>query len=635
MKDGFIKVAAVVPKIKVCDVDSNVAAIIDGINIMYGKGARIIAFPELCITGATCADLYMQSSLMIAAREGLGKIARATEGLNTLVFVGLPIEVDGEILDAAAALYDGQVVGIIPRKSFDKRDGMNLARQFAGARGPITKVTPIFPIDGVFGLKAAVCLGGDFYGSAYDFARCAKKGANLIICMDASYELVDSQESVRERIRSLSEQFSCNVLYVNAGEGESTTDFVFSGRMILAECGRIVAISRPFSDNYLCADLDASKAIHERVLHGDIAGTQGGGHRGPCHNEVTLPQIPIVKCEETKLTRIFGKNPFIPEDKSELTKRCERILTMQAMGLKKRIEHTGVKTVVLGISGGLDSTLALLVCAKAFDMAGSDKGNIIAVTMPCFGTTSRTKNNATTLVNALGATLREVNIEAAVRQHFSDIGHDEDNHNVTYENSQARERTQVIMDIANDTAGLVVGTGDLSELALGWATYNGDHMSMYGVNAGIPKTMLRHLVSHYAKTCGNNTVRDTLLDVLNTPVSPELLPPKDGEIAQCTEELVGPYELHDFFLYYVLRWGYGPKKIYRLAKNALPEYDSDTILKWEKNFFKRFIAQQFKRSCLPDGVKIGSVGVGPRGDLCMPSDACLNVWTRELEEIQP
>lgn len=633
MKDGFIKVAACTPTIKVADVDTNVEKIIEAINDAYKNGARIIAFPELCITGATCGDLFMQSSLMIAAREGLAKIADATKGLNALVFVGLPMEIDGEVLDVAAALYDGLIVGVVPRKSFDKRDGMNLVRQFGASSGVITQFMPIFPIDGVFGLKVGVCIGADMYGNAYNFARCAKNGANLIVCMDASPELVTSEDDIMIRLQALSNQFSCNILYVNVGEGESTTDFVFSGRKALVECGEVIAVSEAFAKDagLLCEVLDASKAIHERVLHGNVSGCKKC--KGKEHSDVTTPQMPIVKSEDTDLTRHFAKNPFIPEDGAEIKKRCEKILLMQAMGLKKRIEHTNVKTIVMGISGGLDSTLALLVCAKAFDLAGRDRKGIIAVTMPGFGTTKRTKSNATTLVESLGASLREVSIEAAVRQHFSDIGHDENNRNVTYENAQARERTQVIMDIANDTDGLVVGTGDLSELALGWATYNGDHMSMYGVNGGIPKTMLRHLVSYYADTCGDKTVSDTLNDILNTPVSPELLPPKDGEISQCTEELVGPYELHDFFLYYALRWGYGPKKIYRLACAAIQDYDAATILKWEKKFYWRFISQQFKRSCLPDGVKIGSVGVGPRGDLCMPSDAIANVWQKELEEM--
>lgn len=632
MKDGFIKVAAVAPKIKVCDVDSNVEAIIDSIKLMHEKGARIIAFPELGITGATCADMYMQSSLIIAARQGLGRITEATQGLNTLVFVGVPIEVDGELLDAAAALYDGKLIGLTTRKSFDKRDMMNLTRYFAGAGGKISSVLPMYPIEGVFGLKVGVCIGDDIYGNAYDFARCAKNGANLIVCMDAHPELITSEEDIATRLKALSDQFACNILYVNAGEGESTTDFVFSGRTILVECGQVVAMSEAFTGNCLCADLDCSKAIHERVLHASV----GAGKKSSACNDApdtVTPTIPLVIEEETLLTRHFAKNPFVPEDENVLAKRCERILLMQAMGLKKRVEHTKVETVVMGISGGLDSTLALLVCAKAFDLAKIDRQKIIAVTMPGFGTTGRTKNNAVTLVKALGITLREVNIEASVRQHFADIGHDENDRNVTYENCQARERTQVLMDIANDTAGLVVGTGDLSELALGWATYNGDHMSMYGVNSGIPKTMLRHLVAYYANNCGNDIVRNTLIDILNTPVSPELLPPKDGEIAQCTEELVGPYELHDFFLYYMLRWGYSPKKIFRIAKIALPEYDSATILKWEKKFYWRFFSSQFKRSCLADGVKIGSVGIGPRGDLCMPSDAVCEVWIKELEEM--
>lgn len=653
MKDGIIKVASCTPQIKVADTDYNADRIIEQMNIAYEEGASIIAFPELCVTGATCRDLFCQAVLLSGAKAALAKIMKATEKINALVFVGLPMEIEGALYDVAAALYLGQIVGMTPRHSFDKRDSLGNARYFAGSYGAITDVIPTYKIEGIPGLNVGVCVGGDFYKSAYDFARTAKRGASLIVCMDATPELVTAENDRINRLTALSSQFDCDIIYASAGEGESTTDNVFAGQKLIIECGQIIAKSKCFDlskdrhvckkcgavrrDGILIQDLDTAKSIYERMVNGPIAKMGCNGHCGKgknADNMGTSVLIPITEPREVQLTRVFPKNPFVPASEDELKARCEKILTMQAMGLKKRLDHTGVKSVVLGISGGLDSTLALLVCAKAFDMAGRDRKGIISITMPCFGTTARTKGNASVLTELLGATLREINIEKAVNQHFEDIGHNPSDTNVTYENSQARERTQVLMDVANDTAGLVVGTGDMSELALGWATYNGDHMSMYDVNAGVPKTMLRHLVRYYADTCGDEKVAGILMDILDTPVSPELLPPKDGEISQCTENLVGPYELHDFFLYYCLRWGYGPQKIYRLAVAALDgQYEADVILSWEKKFFSRFIGQQFKRSCLADGPKIGSVGVGPRGDLCMPSDAVSRLWQAELEEM--
>ena len=416
-------------------------------------------------------------------------------------------------------------------------------------------------------------------------------------------------------------------VYANAGEGESTTDVVFGGHNIIAENGSILAEATRFVNDTIYSEIDIERLVSERRKNTTFQMSD---------NYDELIHVPFsLKVEETKLTRTFAPLPFVPSTSEERNRRCEEILTIQAMGLKKRLAHTNCKSAVVGISGGLDSTLALLVTAKAFDLQGIERSKIESVTMPCFGTTDRTYQNACLLTQKLGATLREVNIKEAVRQHFRDIGHSEEQHDVTYENSQARERTQVLMDIANKTGGMVIGTGDMSELALGWATYNGDHMSMYGVNGSVPKTLVRHLVQYYADTCTDEELKAVLLDVLDTPVSPELLPPKDGEIAQKTEDLVGPYELHDFYLYYVLRFGYEPSKIYRLAKYAFEGlYDEETILKWLNTFYRRFFSQQFKRSCLPDGPKVGTVAVSPRGDLRMPSDACAAIWLEDLKSIK-
>ena len=414
-------------------------------------------------------------------------------------------------------------------------------------------------------------------------------------------------------------------IYASAGDGESTQDVVYGGHDIIAENGSVLAQSTPFTTGIIYADLDIAKLRMERRKMTTYLP----------HEEILHDVIPFsLKVEETKLSRQFDRAPFVPSDKATREKRCEQILSIQANGLKKRYEHTGSKTAVIGISGGLDSTLALLVTVRAFDMLGLPREDIKAVTMPCFGTTDRTYDNACKLTHACEAQLQEVDIRDAVNIHFRDIGQDPDKHDVTYENGQARERTQILMDIANKTGGLVIGTGDMSELALGWATYNGDHMSMYGVNVGVPKTLVRHLVQYYADTCDHEAMRSVLLDILDTPVSPELLPPEDGVISQKTEDLVGPYELHDFFLYYMLRCGYTPSKIYRIARQSFAGvYEDEVILKWLKTFYRRFFAQQFKRSCLPDGPKVGSVALSPRGDLRMPSDACARIWLEELDTL--
>ena len=455
----------------------------------------------------------------------------------------------------------------------------------------------------------------------------AREGATVIVNCSASDETIGKAAYRESLIEGQSARLICGYIYANAGEGESTTDLVFGGHNIIAENGTTLASSNRFSNEVIYTEIDVKRLLSERCKNTTFQ----------TEKERTLIRIPFeIHVEETELTRRFASRPFVPSVMAERNLRCEEILTIQAMGLKKRLAHAHAKSAVVGISGGLDSTLALLVSAKAFDALGMDRSGIVAVTMPCFGTTDRTYQNACKMSVKLGATLREIPVGAAVEQHFKDIGHDPEDHSVTYENSQARERTQVLMDVANQTGGIVIGTGDMSELALGWATYNGDHMSMYGVNASVPKTLVRHLVHYYADTCEDQELKEVLYDVLDTPVSPELLPPKDGEIAQKTEDLVGPYELHDFFLYYLLRFSYEPSKIYRIARYAFEgEYDDATIYKWLYTFCRRFFIQQFKRSCLPDGPKVGTVALSPRGDWRMPSDACSEVWLRDLEKVNP
>ena len=454
----------------------------------------------------------------------------------------------------------------------------------------------------------------------------ALAGATVIVNLSASNETVGKDAYREELIRGTSARLVAGYVYACAGEGESTQDLVFGGHNLIAENGRLLAQAKRFCNETVYAQLDVHRLRGERRRMNTFP---AAGAEGYLEIRVHMEQ------EETELFRPYGRLPFVPSDEVTRNRRCDEILAIQSLGLKKRLAHTRCQSAVIGISGGLDSTLALLVCVRAFDMLGLSRKNIHSVTMPCFGTTDRTYDNACRLAQTLGTSLREVNIKEAVRLHFRDIGHAEDNHDVTYENSQARERTQVLMDIANAESALVIGTGDMSELALGWANYNGDHMSMYGVNAGVPKTLVRHLVRYYADTCREETLRDVLLDVLDTPVSPELLPPVDGKISQKTEDLVGPYELHDFFLYYMLRCGFAPDKIYRIAVISFEgTYDGAEILKWLKNFYRRFFAQQFKRSCLPDGPKVGSVAVSPRGDLRMPSDACVRLWMEQVERLE-
>ena len=635
MRHGFIKVAAATPDIRVADVDYNKGQIIKQMDEAAEAGAKIIVFPELCITGYTCSDLFLQDILLNSAKKALVEIAEHTKNLDALVFVGAPIAVGGELYNVAAALNHGNILGFTTKSFLPNYGEFYEMRQFRPGPKKAEKILfggkeipfgpqLLFVENQMANLIVSAEICEDVWSPVPPSIEAAREGATVIVNCSASDETIGKASYREALISGQSARLISGYIYANAGEGESTTDLVFGGHNLIAENGTILAEAKRFSNGIIYTEFDVQKIANERRKNTTFTETQ----------EHVLPRIPFgLEQTETILTRTFPSRPFVPRDDQERAKRCEEILTIQAMGLKKRLAHTHAKSAVVGISGGLDSTLALLVTAKAFDALGLERSGITAVTMPCFGTTDRTYQNACKMSLKVGATLREVRIGDAVMQHFKDIGHDPQDHSVTYENSQARERTQVLMDIANQTGGLVIGTGDMSELALGWATYNGDHMSMYGVNASVPKTLVRHLVHYYADTCEDPWLKEVLYDVLDTPVSPELLPPKDGEIAQKTEDLVGPYELHDFFLYYFLRMGYEPGKIYRIAKLSFArEYDDETIYKWLRTFCWRFFSQQFKRSCLPDGPKVGTVALSPRGDWRMPSDACVALWIQNLEK---
>ena len=635
MRHGFIKVAAATPDIRVADVDYNKGQIIKQMDEAAEAGAKIIVFPELCITGYTCSDLFLQDILLNSAKKALVEIAEYTKNLDALVFVGVPIAVGGELYNVAAALNHGNILGFTTKSFLPNYGEFYEMRQFRPGPKKAEKILfggkeipfgpqLLFVEKQMTNLIVSAEICEDVWSPVPPSIEAAREGATVIVNCSASDETIGKASYRESLISGQSARLISGYIYANAGEGESTTDLVFGGHNLIAENGTILAEAKRFSNGIIYTEFDVQKIANERRKNTTFTETQ----------EHVLPRIPFgLEQTETILTRTFPSRPFVPRDDQERAKRCEEILTIQAMGLKKRLAHTHAKSAVVGISGGLDSTLALLVTAKAFDALGLERSGITAVTMPCFGTTDRTYQNACKMSLKVGATLREVRIGDAVMQHFKDIGHDPQDHSVTYENSQARERTQVLMDIANQTGGLVIGTGDMSELALGWATYNGDHMSMYGVNASVPKTLVRHLVHYFADTCEDSSLKEVLYDVLDTPVSPELLPPKDGEIAQKTEDLVGPYELHDFFLYYFLRMGYEPGKIYRIAKLSFAgEYDDETIYKWLRTFCWRFFSQQFKRSCLPDGPKVGTVALSPRGDWRMPSDACVALWIQNLEK---
>ena len=634
MKNGFVKVAAATPDIRVADVEFNTQNIINAMEEAQKNGAKILVFPELCVTGYTCSDLFDHSVLLKASRKALLEIAENTNDKDMLVFVGAPLEVNGKLYNVAAAMNQGEIIGFTTKTFLPNYGEFYEMRQFTPGPQTVREITfegkkipfgpqILFQAEGMEELVVAAEICEDVWSPVPPSIQAALEGATVIVNCSASDETIGKDTYRRALISGQSARLISGYIYANAGEGESTTDLVFGGHNIIAENGTVLKESSRYVNEIIYSELDLQRITGERRKNTTFQPL----------DEETLVRVPFT-VEETKtfLTRTFPKKPFVPSDEQTRAQRCEEILTIQAMGLKKRLAHTNARTAVVGISGGLDSTLALLVTARAFDLLGRDKKDIIAVTMPCFGTTDRTYQNACEMSKKVGATLIEVPIADAVNIHFRDIGHDPEDHSVTYENCQARERTQVLMDIANKTWGMVIGTGDLSELALGWATYNGDHMSMYGVNASVPKTLVRHLVKYAADDTTDEALKNVLYDVLDTPVSPELLPPKDGDIAQKTEDLVGPYELHDFFLYFMLRFGYEPSKIFRIACMTFDgEYDKETIFKWLETFCRRFFSQQFKRSCLPDGPKVGTVALSPRGDWRMPSDACVAVWMKDLE----
>lgn len=636
MKDGFIKVAAITPKITVADPIANTEEILRRIDEAMTRQAKLLVFPELCLTGYTCQDLFYQRTLLEQAKEALVKVVEYTKNKDAIVYIGLPLEVQGKLYNVAAVICRGEILGFIPKRFLPNYNEFYEVRQFTP--GPVEvmdiifdgKVIPfgsqlLIEVPEVNGLIIGCEICEDLWTPNPPSTNHCLAGATLVVNLSASNELVGKDSYRRQLVSSTSARLITGYVYSSAGDGESTQDLVFGGHNLIAENGSVLCESGRFSPDAVYAEIDIEKLVNDRKRMNTFVNDLRSDY------EVVTAHL---QKETTALTRTYGKTPFVPADKRERDKRCNDILSIQAHGLKKRLEHTGCKTAVVGISGGLDSTLALLVIARAFDLLGMDHTGIICVTMPGFGTTDRTYENACLLTKTLGATLREISIRESVMQHFADISHNPNKHDVTYENGQARERTQILMDIANQSGGLVIGTGDMSELALGWATYNGDHMSMYGVNAGVPKTLVRHLVRFYADTCKDEELSRVLLDVLDTPVSPELLPPVDGKISQKTEDLVGPYTLHDFFLYYMLRMNFSPSKIYRLAVQTFEEeYDAEIILKWLKIFYRRFFAQHFKRSCLPDGPKVGSVAVSPRGDLRMPTDAAARIWSEELEKL--
>ncbi len=639
MQNGFIKVAAATPAIRVADPTHNAAACASLAETAAAKGVKLLVLPELCLTGATCGDLFAHDRLLRGALEALKSYTEATAAFDLVSVVGLPMAYADKIYNCAAVVSGGTVLGLVPKQHLSAAEG----RVFAPApRENLTYdcfddgsfvsfgVNQLFVCTSLPSLRIGVEVGQDLYATVPPSARLASAGATVICNPSAIPEVIGAEESRLLTARARSASSLCGYILSEAGEGESTTDNVFGGHRLICEGGEVLAESKPFASGALTVtELDPERLIRDRRVSG--FDTSACGNLTECY----FALIP----EETELTRPMSPHPFLPADPVLRAAHCERILTIQANGLKKRITAAWAKKIVLGISGGLDSTLALLVMVRAMDLLDRPRTDIIAVTMPCFGTTVRTKTNATVLCEELGVDFRTVNIFDSVNQHFKDIGHDPAVRDVTYENAQARERTQVIMDIANDEGGMVIGTGDLSELALGWATYNGDHMSMYSVNGGVPKTLVRELTAHAAdaeRAKGNDKLAEALCDILGTPVSPELLPADEsGKIAQKTEDLVGPYELHDFFLYYLLRYGFAPAKLFRMARYALgATYDDATILKWLETFTRRFFTQQFKRSCLPDGPAVFGISVSPRGGWVMPSDAVSALWMAEINELK-
>lgn len=636
MKYGFIKVCAATPDVKVADCAYNTAEIIKNIKAAAAEKAKVAVFPELCVTGYTCGELFLQDALICAAERAVPEIAAATKAYDMLCIIGAPVALSQKIYNCAIIIYSGEILAIVPKKNLPNYTELYEARYFA----PWTSGTEIISYCGKdipfgadimirdknmknFMLAVEIC--EDVWTVNPPSNTHAISGATIIANLSASSDYAGKGDVRRHLVSGQSAKLICGYIYTSAGVGESTTDVVYGGDNMICENGSVLARGELFRNDMIFAEFDVDMLAHERRKVTTFVPEK--------LNAYSIVEIEF-KTEETKLTRKISRMPFVPEDGEKRGRYFEDVLSIQSNGLAKRLMHAGAKTAVVGISGGLDSTLALLVTARAFDMAGLERKNIIAVTMPCFGTTERTYNNAVALTKEIGAELREVNIKKAVLQHFDDIGHDENVLDVTYENAQARERTQVLMDIANEYGGLVIGTGDMSELALGWATYNGDHMSMYGVNAGVTKTLIRFLVNYVAEKSENARMARVLKDILDTPVSPELLPPEDGKISQKTEHFVGPYILHDFFLYYMVRFGYSPSKIFHIAQIAFEgEFENEEILKWMKVFYRRFFTQQFKRSCIPDGPKAVEISLSPRGDWRMPSDTSAEVWLAEIDTL--
>ena len=636
MKDGFIKVAAATPEIRLADCKFNGEQIVRAIEAAQAQGAKVLVFPELCLTGYTCGDLFLQDLLLRAAEEALQSVMKQTADKDILCLVGLPLRRESRLYNCAAVFCRGELLGVVPKRNIPNYSEFYELRHFSPAGDGIEWIT-LAGQEVPFGQNLLFCcrelpefvvaaeICEDLWVPQSPSIRHAAAGATILANLSASDETIGKSDYRRMLVEAQSAKLVCGYLYADAGEGESTTDLVFSGHNLIGENGAILAESALFQNGILYSEIDVQRLMSER------------------RRMNTYPAVPAeeylrvafsMPLAETTLTRRVEMRPFVPEDGADRKKRCESIFAMQVNGLKKRLAHIGAKTAVIGISGGLDSCLALLVTVKTMDALHRSRKDILAVTMPCFGTTTRTMTNAEILCERLGVTFRTVEISESVLLHLRDIEHPTDVYDAAYENAQARERTQVLMDLANQTGGIVIGTGDLSELALGWATYNGDHMSMYGVNASIPKTLVRYMVDYVARDAGDAKLFEVLMDILDTPVSPELLPAKDNEIAQKTEDLVGPYELHDFFLYQVMRMGFAPAKVYRLAVYAFRGvFSPDVIQKWLRTFYWRFFAQQFKRSCLPDGPKVGSVTLSPRGDWRMPSDACVRLWLDEVENL--
>ena len=639
---GFVRCASAVPKLRVADCKYNTGEIIKLISAAAQKDVELLVFPELCITGYTCSDLFFQSSLLTAAEESLSAIAEASRGKNIVAVVGLPINIGNSLYNSSVAIYDGDILGAVPKtyipnygEYYEKRwfksgKGLKGGIALCGQSVPIG-TNLLFAAEGIENFTFGIEICEDLWAAIPPSSRLALAGAAIIVNTSASNELATKNEYRTSLVANQSARCICGYVYSSAGIGESTQDMVFSGHSLICENGSLLIEGDRFSldSSLIMADIDTELLVNDRRKNTSFS--EGSSF------DPEIISFGMYERNKDDLERFIRPQPFVPNDDRELNSRCSDIFNIQAAGLVKRISHTKAKSLVIGISGGLDSTLALLVAVKACDYLDMSRKSVIGVTMPGFGTTDRTYNNAISLMGALGVTIREIPIAKATTQHFSDIGHDPDVHDVTYENSQARERTQILMDLANKENGLVVGTGDRSGLAVGWATYNGDHMSMYGVNSGVPKTLVRMLIKWTVRFGSLDSITTKILkDILDTPVSPELLPPDENDnINQKTEDIVGPYELHDFFLYYVVRCGFTPAKIYFLAKNAFSGvYDETTILKWLKNFYRRFFAQQFKRSCLPDGPKVGTISLSPRGDWRMPSDASARLWLEELEKLK-